>query len=157
MALKFLVAETAPPQVAEQTHKVLVEEALSEVEALTLEYVKLFQTYTAFEMKETISRMEDIRKQLQSIANEEVEANKPAIFKCATGEVEFGPRQKKSEVPDPLGLIQVLLAKFGPEATQTAVDIAITPLKKLLSEHELKDHLQEVPGPRIVKAVRVKE
>ena len=129
-------------------------QAETEIQALTKEYIELRQKYDYFEVKELTRRMEEIRKQLHAVANETMDGNQPAVFSCSIGEIEFSERQKAAEVPDPLVLIQELLVKFGPEATTSVVDIAITPLRKLLSEFELKKHLAEVPGSRTLRAVR---
>jgi len=158
MALKMLtkpVVEVSPviePVVEPQ--KVLVQTPPSEVEALTAEYIELYRKYTYFEVKDMVKRMDDIRKSLLSVANETMEDKKPAIFACSQGEVEFSERVNKTEVPNPLLLIKVLLDKFGPDAAASAVDIALGPLRKLLSEQERKMYLTEVPGGRTLKSVR---
>lgn len=137
-----------------QPQKVLVQPPESEVEALATEYIELHRKFVYFEVKTMVKRMDDIRKQLQSIANETMDANKPAIFACPQGEIQFSERGKSTDVPHPLELLHDLLAKFGPEVTASVVDIAITPLRKLLSEAELKKYLTEQPGGRTLKSVR---
>lgn len=157
MALKFLKPEVeveiAP--VLDLPQKVFVQvQEQSEVEALTMEYIELYKKYDYFEVKAMVKRMDEIRKYLQSIANETMDEKKAAVFTCKAGEVEFSERGTKVEVPDPLQLVQDLLVKFGPAVTASVVDIAITPLRKVLSEFELKKHLKEEPGGRTLRAVR---
>jgi hypothetical protein len=156
MALKIISKLEVSPVIepVAEPQKVLVQTPTSNVEAMTMEYIELYRKYTYFEVKDMVKRMDDIRKQLQTVANETMDDKKPAIFTCAEGEVEFSERGTKTEVPNPLLLVKVLLDKFGPEATATAVDIALGPLRKLLSEHELKNYLTEVPGGRTLKSVR---
>ena len=157
MALKMMAKQEviAPPEPEVVPQKVLVDTpALSEVEALTAEYMELYQKFMYFEVKTLVSRMEEVRKSLVAYANEMMDAKKPAIFASPKGEVEFSARGVKNEIPNPLALVQELLEKFGPEVTASVVDIALTPLRKLLSEFELKKHLVEEPGSRTIKSVR---
>ena len=149
--------EVVPPVVMVEPAKVFVQpqsEMSSSIEALTMEYLELHKKFVYFEVKTMIKRMDDIRKQLQSIANETMDENKPAIFKSPEGEMEFSERGKVSEVPDPLNLIDALVMKFGTDVAATVVDIAITPLRKILTDYELKQHLVEKPGGRTLRAVR---
>lgn len=153
MALKMLVK--APPEpVVEPVIPKVVETPLSGVEALTAEYISLYEKFEYFEVKTLVKRMDEIRKQLVAIANETLEDKHPAVFVCPQGEIEFSERTTKAEAENPLALVHFLLDKFGPEVTTTVVDIAITPLRKLLSEFELKQHLTDVPGVRTLKSVR---
>lgn len=164
MALRMLskpattvVEVESPTAVVEMPlpQKVFVEVAeQSEVEALTVEYIELYKKYDYFEVKAMLKRMEEIKKQLQTVANETMDKDKPAVFTSKAGEVEFSERGKKTEVPDPLGLIQMLLSKFGVDVAASVVDIALTPLRKVLSEFEMKAHTKEEPGSRTLKAVR---
>jgi hypothetical protein len=157
MAL-IMVGVKAPPEVSPVIEPVEMLKALvqpvSDVEALTTEFIELHQKFEYFEVKTLVKRMEDIRKQLVVIANETMDAKKPAIFASPQGEIEFSPRGTITEIPNPLLLVQELLKKFGPEVTASVVDIALTPLRKLLSEFELKKHLKELPGGRTLKSVR---
>lgn len=157
MALKMLkpVVEVSPviePVVVPET--VLVQPGLTDIESMTKEYIELYKKFDYFEVKALVKRMDEIRKILQGVANDTMDGKKPAIFSCPEGEVEFSPRQTATEIPDPLSLVQELLTKFGPEVAASVVDIAITPLRKLLSELELKAFVNEVPGGRIIKSVR---
>jgi hypothetical protein len=151
----MMVAPPAPiPEPVVIPHKVLVEPSVSEVEALTAEYIALYQKFDYFEVKALVARMDEVRKQLVAIANDTMDATKPAIFACQQGEVEFSVRGTKTEIPNPLILLRDLLDKFGPDVTASLVDIALTPLRKVLSEAELKKYLKEEPGGRTLRSVR---
>ena len=161
MALKLLVKKPVPQvevspviEPVVEPQKVLVQPGVTEVQALTAEYIELWKKFDYFEVKALLKRMDDIRKQLVTVANETMDEKKPAIFSCPAGEVEFSERNKVADVPDPLLLIQELLTKFGPEVTASVINIAITPLRKVLSEFELKKYLKEEPGIRTIRAVR---
>jgi hypothetical protein len=139
----------------EAVHKVFVQTpTVTEVEALTMEYIELYRKFDYFEVKALVKRMEEIRKQLQTIANETMDDKKPAIFTCAQGEMEFSERGKATDVPHPLALIQALTGTFGPAVAESVIDIAITPLRKILSEYELQKYLTEHPGARTLRSVR---
>jgi len=157
MALKMQKPEVEVSPVIEPVvvpQKVLVEAGLSDVEALTDEYIELYKKFNYFEVKALVTRMDEIRKQLVGIANTTMDEKTPAIFSSPKGEVEFSARGVTNDVPDPLLLIQTLLGKFGPAVTASVINIAITPLRKVLSEYELKQHLKEEPGSRTLKSVR---
>lgn len=158
MALKMkLIANVAPvtaPVAVLEPQKVFVQPEPSETETLTAEYIELYKKFEYFEVKDLLKRMDTIRKQLQTVANETMDGLKPAVFSCPQGEMEFSERKREAEVIDALALIHELLKKFGPEVTESVVDIAITPLRKLLSEFELKKHLTYEPGSRTLVSVR---
>jgi len=158
MALKMhtkVITVPAEPVAVIEPQKVFVElPDQTVVETLTAEYIDLYRKYDYFEVKALLKRMDEIKKQLQAVANETVDDLTPAVFTSPEGDVEFSPRGKSVEVPDPLGLIYQLLEKFGPEVTASVITIAITPLRKVLSEYELKPHLQEKLGSRTLRAVR---
>lgn len=147
--------ETAPVAVLEPP-PVLVQPVVpeTELEALTTEYIELWRKFEYFEVKALVKRMEEIRKALVSVANETMESTKPVVFTSGAGDVEFSERATQAVAADPLALIQVLHKKFGPEVAASCVSIALTPLRKVLSEFELKQHLVDVPGSRTMRAVR---
>lgn len=156
MALRLILKK--PVEVSPVIEPVVIPKVvtptLTEVQTLTAEYIELWKKYDYFEVKSLVKRMEDIRKQLVTHANETMEDKKPALFQCPKGEVEFSERGTVAEVPNPLALIQDLLIKFGPEVTASVVNIGITALRKVLSDFELKKYLVEQPGSRTLKAVR---
>jgi hypothetical protein len=141
------------PKAWVQTPTVMTPETTA-LETLTAEYLELWKRYEYFEVKKLITRMDDIRKQLVGVANETVDDKKPAVFSCPQGSVEFSERGKEAVIPDPLALIHLLLGKFGATVTTSVVDIMLTPLRKILSEAELKPHVVDKPGPRKIRAVR---
>ena len=159
MALKMLtkpVTEVEPPVTETLVlPKAWVEQPkATETETLTAEYLELYKKFEYFEVKAMVKRMDEIRKQLHSIANETMDEKQPAIFACPDGEMEFSERGKVTEIPNPLALISDVLKKFGPQVASSIIDIAITPLRKVLSEYELKPYVSEQPGHRILKSVR---
>jgi len=155
-----LMPPLVEPVVEPEPQKVLVEPLSpteqAHAEILAAEYIELWKKFEYFEVKALVKRMEEIRKTLVGVANETMDDKKPALFTCSKGTIEFSERGKEATVPNPLALIQQLLVKFGPEATASVVDIAITPLRKILSEHELQQHLVDVPATRRLLGVRPK-
>jgi len=153
MAL-IMVVKTPPVAVVPVIPLVQPSADPTAVETLVSESIELHRKFVYFEFKSLTKRMDDLRKQLQSIANETMDETKPAIFTSPEGEIEFSERTKVAEVTAPLELLHDLLEKFGPAATASVIDVAITPLRKLLSEFELKHYLIEKPGGRTLRAVR---
>lgn len=150
LAMEMVLEEaTAPVQ------KVAIEtKPMTEAEVLAQEYIVLYRQYVEHDVKNLTKRMEELRKALQSIANETVEASLPAIFKCDDGEIEFSPRGKEEEVSDPKKLLQDLTEKFGIDVAMNVVRIAITPLREILSSLELKKYMKEKQGSRTLKMVK---
>jgi len=155
----FATTDVVPaPQTAPTVlHKVLVEpvvEQPTDIQTLTQEFIALYQKYEQYEVKELVSAMDKIKKQLSAYANETQDDTKPVVFKCAAGEIEFSERSKVCEITDPKALIEELVEKFGLEVAFSVVNIALTPLRKILSELELKKYSEEKPGHRTLKSVR---
>ena len=101
MALKLLTKKLVPQvevspviEPVVEPQKVLVQPEVTEVQALTAEYIELWKKFDYFEVKALIKRMDDIRKQLVTVANETMDEKKPAVFSCSQGEVEFSERGK---------------------------------------------------------------
>lgn len=142
---------------AEPMHVPAVESApMTEVEAMTEEFLALHRLFVLYDMKTVIKRMDDLKKALQTIANETMDAKKPATFTCKDGSLTFSERSKVAEVLNPMALVTALNEKFGPEVAFSVVEIALTPLRKILTEQELKKHLVDVPGFRTLKVVEDK-
>lgn len=154
MALKIKTQIDVTPEPVVIPQKVFVQTPESEIEAMTAEYLDLHKKFVYFEVKAMVKRMEEIKKQLQTIANETMDGHQPAVFTCSTGEIEFSERGTVTSVPHPLTIIEELHMKFGPETASSVVNIAITPLRKLLSEHELQKFVIEEPGSRTLRKVR---
>lgn len=147
-----LVVEVLP--VAFQ--KVLVDTpASTDVGTMTQEFITLYKTFTSIDGKNVVKRMEEIKKSLQTIANDTMDKDKPAVFSCPNGELIFSERGKVTEIPDPIVLVADLVEKFGTEVAFSAVNIALGPLRKILSEMELQKYVTEVPGSRTLKVVKV--
>jgi antitoxin component HigA of HigAB toxin-antitoxin module len=156
MAL-IMVEKPQAEVISEPVQKVLVQPfGESAVEILTAEYIALYRKFLYFEVKDLVKRMDEIRKELQSIANETMDEKKPAIFACVEGEIEFSERGKVADVPAPLELLAHLMEKFGPAVAASVIDVGITQLRKILTEAELKHYLEEKPGGRTLRSVRPK-
>ena len=80
-----------PVTIEEALHKVLVQPQTN-VEALTTEYLDLWRKFEYFEVKDMLKRMDDLRKQLVTIANETMDAKKPAVFSLRGRRMEFSER-----------------------------------------------------------------
>jgi hypothetical protein len=146
--------EAAAAAFVEAMHLPTVDtEALTPTEALTQEFVGLYRRYVEHDMKDIVKRMDEIKKDLQTVANDEMDAKKPATFSCKDGTMTFSERGKAYDVEDPMALVTALNDKFGPEVAFSVVAIALTPLRKILSEQELKKYLKESPGARTLKLV----
>lgn len=130
---------------------------VNELEAMVQEYLILHTKYVKLEIKQITDRMEEIKKILHETANEDVPAAEICIFSCDQGELEFTPRAIKTVVPVPITLLTALTHKFGVEAAYSVVNIAITPLKKMLSEKELEPFVEKIPESRKLKEVRHKK
>ena len=57
-------------------------------------------------------------------------------------------------VKNAMDLVRDLIEKFDHDVAFSVVDIAITPLRKILNEVELHAYLDEQPGSRTLRAVR---
>lgn len=127
-------------------------QAMSEVEALVHEYITLQQKYDEYEVKALTKRMDELKKQMQSIANAEGEDGKPYKFTAPNGYVLFSERGEVAEVENPLELVKHIQTHFGPAAANAIVKIGITELRKILTEAELKNWIKKNPGSRTLKA-----
>ena len=131
--------------------KIFLEE-LTEAEALTQEYMILWKKLEEIGGKKLLARMEDLRKSLQSIANEE-DPDQPIAFASAKGSLVFSARTKVLEIHDLLDLWEHLSLKFGVVAALSVMKVSITDLRKMLSENEIKKWADEKLGGRILKSV----
>jgi hypothetical protein len=165
MALKFKLANPEgvvvvgvmveqKPVVAQAPALVELKELTAE-EALAEELTALWRKYEEHDMKQVCARIEKLKKDLQSIANEKMEDAKPAIFTCGGGEVEFSPRGETTVVVNPQALVEHLCEKFSPDVAFSCVKIGLTELKKVMTEHEMQDFVKKNPGSRTLKGVRL--
>ena len=123
---------------------------------LTSEFVALSKKLESIDGKNLLKRMEEIRKELVTIANENFESNVPVTFDSDLGSITFSPRGKESVVPDVGTLLDHLYDKFGRDVMLSVVNIGITDLKKVLSEMELNSFVEKVDGARSIKGVTFK-
>jgi hypothetical protein len=147
-AIDNLVAENAKLQALE---------AMTEDEALVSEYIHLYKELEKHDVSQITKRMDEIKKQLQLIANEEVADESPAIFTSPAGEIEFSKRSEVKTFNEPADLLEKLVETHGLEAVKSVVKIQIGPLGKLLSDNEMAKFYTLKPGSRSLKEVRPKE
>lgn len=157
-ATKVVVHETPTPPVtatvAVDTFPQALPQPETETTALVNEFLVLYERYTEQHVKDLIKRLEEIKKTLQTYANTYLAADKPAIFQTEKGVVEFSERGEQTEIVDPVALVQHLQDKFGQDVAFSVVTIALTPLRKILSEHELKAFATKKPGSRSLLSVK---
>lgn len=139
-------------------HVVPVEEVVPSLEPaldkLVSEYIGLYRKCEALDVKPMLARMETIRKGLVAYANEHMADNKPAVFTSKDGKIEFSERKVDTSINDAKKLINDLTQKFGEEVAFSVVNIALTPLRKILGEVELDPYISQEPGARTLKSVQ---
>jgi uncharacterized radical SAM superfamily Fe-S cluster-containing enzyme len=105
------------------------------------------------DVKKVQKEMEDIRKKLVDIANENGEPNVPFHFTAGDATIVFSERAEQTKITDVNGLLTFITEKLGEEAAQSVIQIALTPLRKLLTDVELAKFSEKVPGSRTLKSV----
>jgi hypothetical protein len=111
--------------------------ALSVTESLVQEYLVLYKKAEELELNKITARMNDIRKQLQSIAQEDYPPQEAVGFSSPEGYMIFGPQPNGIEITDHQGLIKKIMDTFGFEALKSVINFKITELRKILGEGEL--------------------
>jgi hypothetical protein len=160
-ASSFILTETAEvtfpvhqPKTIHQPKIISGHQELSEDEVLTNELITLYKEYEAFNGKKIAERIDQLKKHLQSIANENLDPESVAVFSSPLGEVEFSKRANGVAITDAVALLEKLIQQFGMETAISVVKIGMGDLKKLLSEHELAAYTKAEYGSRTLKAVR---
>ena len=140
-----------------QPMSVSVEETETQVltEAWCDEYIQLHQKWEQLEGKKLLDRMNKLKSDLQLIANQSIDKDQVAVFSSALGEIEFSKRSTVKEISDTQLLVSALVEKLGSAAAFSCVKIGMSELKRLLSENEMKHYVQETPGSRTLKEVRL--
>lgn len=128
----------------------------TENQALVREYVDLKTKYDELDMKATIDRMEQIKKQLQGAANEEGVADQPYVFETDYGQMVYSPRANTKVVANKTKLFDYLLEKHGSEALMSVINVAMGPLGKVLSAGEMKKFIINEPGSRSLESAKKK-
>lgn len=134
-----------------EEHKVALN-SQSEEEMLTDELVTLQIQLDSVDVTAINKRQTELKKELQSIAEVKgFDPMLPVTFKGSLGQVDFSKCSDKTEIELPADLWKELAAKFGMEATFSAVTWNLTQLKKLLSENELAKYTKKGIGSRSAK------
>lgn len=163
MSLKFNIEQTKELENSVgviddlKTHKTPILKEITEEEALIHEYLILHKKAEELEMKAHLARMEEIKKKLQSIANETADPIMNVVFASELGNLIFSPRAVSSEIKEKEAVLQTLTEKFGPEAAMSCIKIGLTELKKMMSEKELEPFIEKKFGSRTLKAVVLKK
>lgn len=161
MALKLKISQngsTVVLQEVKQSQTQTVPKApmvaiTTELDPVINEYIDLYIQAEEMQLKKIYNRMEILRKQLASNANEMFSEDEQAVFKSDHGSIVFSPRSQSTVIPKAKELIEYMVEKVGEEAAYATVDFTIKQLLNLLSENELKKFSDKVPGARTVKAV----
>lgn len=124
------------------------------LDKMVSEYITLWQQCEKLDVKPMLARMEALRKSLVAYANEHMADNKPAVFTSKDGKIEFSERKVDTSIQDAKKLITDLTEKFGEDVAYSVVNIALTPLRKMLGEVELAPYVKQEPGARILKSVQ---
>src|ERR1017187_8863943 len=151
---QLVVEAPVEPKTQSQTK---VQEAtaveVTETEALVNEYIILDQKYTEFEGDKIAKRMTELKKILQSIANDTMAPEELGVVYGTIGELVFSKRIDSIEFPQESKeiLIKHLLGEFGPEVLAQVAKLGVTDLRKVLSENEIENFAQHVWGARTLK------
>lgn len=122
-------------------------------EQLVEEFIQIWTRLEAFGAMQMQKRLEEIKKQLQSIANEKGSDDEEFTFKAPSGSMVFAKRTINKVVKSAAELVEHLNEKFDLEQAFSVVKIGMTELKKLLSENEIEQYVDSVPGSRSLKSV----
>lgn len=124
-------------------------QALSETEVLVNELVHLEEQMKALEVAKMQARHDELKKRLQSIANENFEADVEAVLEGTNGKVIFSPRRTTTSIVDREQMIKLL----SPKTFMELANVSLTDLKKYLSENEIESFVGKSFGARTLKAV----
>lgn len=123
--------------------------SLTTEQVLIDEAVQIDAELKASEAYEKLKRLDELKKQLQSIA-QTFPAGEEAILTGSIGEVVMSPAKKNVELSDKDGLIE----KIGQEAFNQIAKPTMTDIKKYLSEIEIAKVTNTTTGSRTLKTIR---
>jgi len=166
MAIKINTAEgktkakakvKAPEQVQAVEKKTLTKtkakekeaQSMTETQALVNELVYLDAHMKQLEVKEMMARHEEVKKRLQSIANDTCIPDKEAVLEGTEGKVVFSSRRTTTTVVDRDQMLELLT----PEVFMQVANVTMTELKKYLSEGEIMTFSGQSYGARTLKTV----
>lgn len=137
------VKKTAKAKAVEVTEAV----SLTETQALVNELVHLEAHMKELEVKAMMTRHDEVKKRLQSIANELFIPDNEAILEGTEGKVVFSPRRTTTAVVDR----DLMIEKLTPEVFMQVANVTITDLKKYLAEGEIMSFAGQTYGARSLK------
>jgi hypothetical protein len=138
---------SAPPVVIPQTESGMV----TAQEVLAQEYLYLHKKVLQYHMKETLAKMEELRRKLLETIPEHWDTGTEVEIHCDSGVVQFSPCTETCAVTHKAELLTYLTEK-GYDVL-SLLKINVTDLKKILSEKELEPFVEKKQGSRTIKAV----
>lgn len=120
----------------------------------TNKLIEVTQQYASMGGPILAKTIEDLKRKLQSIANEQIPPGETATFFTDQGEVTFSARKSSRSVCNKALLLQRLIGKLGIESTAELISIPLATLDKVLSPQELAGCIEEDFGPRVLLDVK---
>ena len=166
--MKAGYSSTKKLKVAQSTEEVLSPQAIAtvtaglqpmtEVEALATELLTIEAELLKVDLTPMLTRKEELKKALQSIALETCDPDQPFIIDVEAGRVEFSKQPMQTTITDKDGLLTAVMTSVGPEAVTKLIKITLTDAKKYLSENELANYTTtELGKTRTCKAILPKK
>lgn len=125
----------------------------TEAEALAEEMINLHQTMTLAGAFVMMKRYEELKKQLQSVANESgAPKDQPYTFSTDIGTVVFKECRTETTITDK----SFILKQLGQNTFMDLAKITLTDAKKYLSDNELSQCTEKGFGSRVLQAVTYK-
>ena len=131
-------------------HKPAMLKEKTEGQIIADELIQLDLKMKELDFATITKKHKELKDKLQLIAKDSP-PNEQVTFEGDLGIVTLTPAADKKVVKDPLVLVQSLLEKFGPEATETVITIGLTALGKILSGAEIDAVTVTEPGSRTCK------
>lgn len=139
-------------QVKDQAVAVASSLSITELEMEIDELVLL--TKEMEEQKPKLKRMEDLRKKLQSVADEsEPTGSLPVALTGTVGAVVFQPKSTLRTIKDMNGMVGLLKSKLGYETLLTMLSITLGNVDKYLSASESEPFIGTKQGSRTLEGV----
>jgi hypothetical protein len=122
-------------------------------EALAEELIVLHQQLVATDGFAMFKRYEELKKQLQSIANDSgAPKDKPFVFSTDIGSVIFKECRTETTITDK----QFILKQLGMDTFLNVAKVNLTDAKKYLSDNELAQCTEKGFGSRVLQSVAYK-
>lgn len=120
---------------------------LTETQKLVNEYTQLAAKYDELEMATMIKRMDELKKRLQSIANEQ-NLNEAVTLTGTEGTVTFSPCREETVITDR----DMMIKKLTPKVFVEIGKVNLGDIKKYLTEGEIQTFTEKQYGARSLKA-----